>query len=337
MDTNGNPGAREQARSIDEGLFVPIHGVEQWVTIRGGDRENPVLLVISGPGAALSRMAPFFAPWERDFTLVQWDQPGAGATQARNGDAGTGPLTLDRIIRDGLAVTEFVRRHVPADRVSVLALSAGSIIGLQMIKRRPDLFAAYAGSGQVVDWARQDALSYVMLLAEARAAPDQKARQAVAELEQIGPPPYQDAATDAVKSKYAGALTPAEQAVFAALDPAVMAAVKAPPAGARHVAAGLPLLDPRALAMAAYEKLRSELLAFDARRLGMGFEIPMFFFQGDRDAFTVTSEVQAYAAEIRAPRKRVVLIPGGGHSAFFLRDELLALLNQHLRPLAAAR
>ena len=61
---------RPGPESIDEGFFVPIHGLEQWITIRGRDRRNPVLLVLAGPGVAMSVMAPFFAPWEEDFTIV---------------------------------------------------------------------------------------------------------------------------------------------------------------------------------------------------------------------------------------------------------------------------
>ena len=50
------------------------------------------------------------------------------------------------------------------------------------------------------------------------------------------------------------------------------------------------------------------------------FALPMHFFQGDRDLYTVTSEVEAYAAAIAAPRKSFSLLEGGGHSAIFLRD-----------------
>jgi pimeloyl-ACP methyl ester carboxylesterase len=307
--------------AIDEGMFVNIHGIEQWVTIRGSDLKNPVLLMVSGPGAAFSRMAPFFAPWEKNFTLVQWDQPGAGATYAKNGDS---PLTIDRLVRDGIGVTELILRRLHADKLVVLGASGGTIIGLTMVKRRPELFSAYVGSGQIVNWSRQEALSYAMVLDQARAAGDEKA---VVELEQIGAPPYKDAATDAIKSKYAAALTPAEQAAF---DPAVMAVVNNPPADARYVATGLETHDMRTVAMAAYESLRGEILAFDARLLGLVFDVPMFFFQGERDAYTVSSEVCDYEEEIRAPKKMVVLIQGGGHSSVFMGDEFLRLLRKHV-------
>lgn len=314
---------------VDEGMFVEVGGLPQWITIRGRDRRNPALLLVSGAGAALSVMTPLFAPWERHFTLVQWDQPGAGATFARSG--AHEPFTFDRLTRDGLEVTEIVRRRLGVDKVVVLGISLGTVIGLQMVRRRPDLFSAYVGTGQVVSWARQEALCYAMILEQARAAGDEAA---IAELSRIGPPPYLDVASDAIKGRYANTPTPVEQAAFAGLDPAVMAAVQAPPADARWVARGLPTHDMFTVATAAFQALKGELAAFDARGLGLRFDVPMFFFQGERDAHTVTSEVEAYAAEIEAPRKKLELLPGAGHAAVFMRDAFLSLLLEHVSPVA---
>ena len=73
---------------IEDASFVPLGGLEQWVTIRGDDRSNPVLLHIhGGPGFAFSAFTDEFAPYEADFTVVQWDQRGAGCTFGRHGEA----------------------------------------------------------------------------------------------------------------------------------------------------------------------------------------------------------------------------------------------------------
>ena len=72
---------------IDEKLFVPVGGIDQWITIRGQDRANPVLLLLhGGPGDATNPWAyNVLAPWEKSFTLVQWDQRGAGKTLGKVG------------------------------------------------------------------------------------------------------------------------------------------------------------------------------------------------------------------------------------------------------------
>ena len=247
MSTDDKSTAEGISR-IDEGMFVEIHELPHWVTIRGNDRHNPVLLILHGTGFALSGMAPFFASWEQDFTIVQWDQPGAGATYAKNGAAGMDAVTREGITRDGIAVAEFVRRRLDVDKVVLVAFSGGTLIGLKMVKARPELFAAYVGSGQVVHWERQEALCYQKILQRARGAGDETA---IEELEQIGAPPYKEVASVAVKSKYANALTPAERAKL----PALLAAMNAPSTDATYIAKGLPSFDARALSMTTFEKL----------------------------------------------------------------------------------
>jgi pimeloyl-ACP methyl ester carboxylesterase len=328
--TDPRAGARKPARPIDQGLFLDICGSPQWVTLRGRDLANPPLMLVWGPGAAFTAWAPFFAPWEAAFTLVQWDQPGAGATWARSGAQGAGPITLERLVQDGLAVAEQALAILGARKLVLLGMSGGSVVGLHMVRRRPDLFSAYVGTGQFVHWTRQDAAGYALALERARAEGDEVA---VAELERIGPPPYPDAATDAIKSRYAGAPTAAEQAALNAAAPE-LEAVRSPPPGAAYLAQGLPLPEPRARGMAVYEQLRAKLMAFDAERLGLDFDVPMVFAQGSQDAYSVTSEVEAYAAKIRAPEKRLVLIEGGGHSSVFMREAFLALLKRRVLPLA---
>jgi pimeloyl-ACP methyl ester carboxylesterase len=73
-------------------------------------------------------------------------------------------------------------------------------------------------------------------------------------------------------------------------------------------------------------------VGFDARRLGRRFAVPLFFFQGTDDVFSVTAEVERYAAEIEAPHVELVPIDGGGHSAVLLRAAFLAQLLARVRP-----
>ena len=321
-------------RGIEEGLYAPINGVNQWVTIRGRDRSNPALLIVGGVGVALSRMAPVFAPWETSFNVVQWDQPGAGTARSADGAVDATPVTLQRIVDDGISVASFVRDRLRIQKLVLIGFSSGSTVGLEMIRRRPELFSAFVGTGQIVHWQRQDAASYRLVLDRARA---EKNRAAIDELEQIGPPPYQTAEEDALKSKYANALTKEEQQMFASLSPSAAAALRMPPADATYVPKGFEELDVRKQSFSVYLTLRRQLTSFDAWSGGLRFDVPLFMFQGELDQFTVTAEVERFLTEARSPAKRLMLIRGGGHSALFLRDEFLRLLNEHVRPLAIER
>jgi len=317
------------ARIIDEGLFVEVNGLEQWVVMRGTAAENPALLIISGPGVALSPIAPFFEAWEQHFTLVFWDQPWSGATHALNPD-GQGTLAIDRLVADGIAVAGFAKARLNKKKILVLGISAGSIIGLEMMQQQPEYFLAYVGTGQFIDWATQDALGYALLLEKAKREANAAAEQ---ELLEIGKPPYADAATDAIKSNYHSALTEAEMREFPVFSNLMVEALSNPSADANYLAQGLPLSNPRELAMQAYVALREELVSFNAYELEADFAMPVLFLQGAEDYYSVTSEVQKYTSEINAPMKNTVVIEGGSHSVFWLRERFLAELNQHLGPL----
>jgi hypothetical protein len=80
--------------------------------------------------------------------------------------------------------------------------------------------------------------------------------------------------------------------------------------------------------------MRDEIVSFDAWRLGMTFGTSLFFFQGEGDDFTVTSESQRFVSDVQAPSKILATIEGGGHSAVFLRDVFLRSLNELVRPVA---
>src|SRR5262249_33295190 len=142
--------AQPAAQRIEEAAFIKIGGIEQWVTIRGDDRRNPVLLLLhGGPGDVQSPFVPTYAPYEKDFLLVQWDQRGSGRTFAKNGAAG---VSLERLIADGIDLAEQLHARYPASPLILCGHSWGTIIATGMARQRPDLFAAYVGTGQATSW-----------------------------------------------------------------------------------------------------------------------------------------------------------------------------------------
>src|SRR5687767_1627950 len=138
---------------IEEASFVPLGGIEQFVTIRGDDRSNPVLLHIhGGPGWAFAAFTAEFAPYEADFTVVQWDQRGSGCTFGRHGEA-TPELTLDRLASDGIELAGHLRSRLGGPKIIVLGHSFGSIVAIEMVRRAPEQFVLYVGTAQFASFA----------------------------------------------------------------------------------------------------------------------------------------------------------------------------------------
>lgn len=159
-ERNAKQYAIDPAKGIDEGMYVHLGGIDQWITIRGEDRQNPVLLFVhGGPGDVTNPWSyAYFAPWEKYFTVVQWDERGAGRTLTKAGPSVATTMTLDRMTQDGVELSEFLRKHLGKDKIILVAHSFGTILGLRMVGARPDLFYAYVGTGQVADWVQVSAM-----------------------------------------------------------------------------------------------------------------------------------------------------------------------------------
>jgi pimeloyl-ACP methyl ester carboxylesterase len=307
---------------IEQGMFVSIGGLRQWIQVRGEDRHNPVILFVHG-GPAMS-MIPFtyrsMQAWEKYFTIVQWDQRGAGRTYVLNGGADETAAGMDQIIDDGIRVSEFTRTLLHKDRIIVLGESWGSAVALEMARTRPDLFYAYVGTGQSVDMPRTQTMTYDLLLERVRSEHDEKASS---QLVSIGPPPYADASRWTL-----------EQTISA----------DHPAASERRwgpdflFAPGYSIRDSLQLIGGASRhrsKLVAEDLKYSAESRGAHFEVPIFFFQGSDDIQAPLALASEYMDAISAPRKALVIIPGGGHNAFiFFSARFLAELNARVRPLA---
>jgi pimeloyl-ACP methyl ester carboxylesterase len=312
-------------KGIDEAQFVTIGGIEQWVTIRGWDRDNPVLLFLHGGPGDVTNPWTFglFAPWEKQFTVVQWDQRGAGRTLRKTGPSVAPTMTVDRIVQDGIELSEYLRNHLGKDKIVIVCHSFGSILGLGMVRARPDLFYAYVGTGQVADETRNYSVAYDALLKKAQTVGNQ---QAIDELSRVGPPPYKSGEGYGVQRKWANAFEGADQFLNETL-------------GLALVAPGNTVQDINDSGdgqMFSGEHLVRQTKSKGPKELGLKFSIPMFIFQGAEDFTTPTALAREYEKSMKAPKKAFVPIHGGGHFAVFMKsDQFLNELIARVRPLTA--
>jgi pimeloyl-ACP methyl ester carboxylesterase len=329
------PTVTAHGKGIDDGVFVAINGLEQWIAIRGDDIRNPVLLwVHGGPGGGGGSFAmPMFRDWERYYTVVQWDQPGAGATFAKNGEAGLQNLTIDRITGDGIAVAEYLQKRLGVEEILLMGISWGSIIGVEMVHRRPDLFSAYVGTAQFASGPQGRKLGYELALEAARERND---TAGIADLERIGPPPYARVEDFVVRQRYALGFPKAPAEAAAQAEFVKIVSAPASP-NAKYVARDLPEVHkgPQAF-LAVLAATLDETERWEARALGLDFDLPVFIFHGENDINTPASLAMEYCREIKAPTKTCKLISDAGHNTLSFSGDLLRLLNEHVRPVVLA-
>jgi pimeloyl-ACP methyl ester carboxylesterase len=296
---------------IDEANYVKIGGIDQWITIRGEDRKNPVLLFLhGGPGDATNPWGyAGFRNWLQYFTVVQWDQRGAGRTFGRNGPAAASTITIDRMVQDGVELAELLSRKLQKDKIVLVGHSWGSILGVFMAKARPELFYAFVGTGQVADPPRNYAVAYAALIA--RASRDGNTR-ALRELHQVGPPPYADGKGYAVQRKWSNLFEGADAFLASTLG----FALAAPGYSLRDIN---DWFDGQG---ASAGRLVPQTSALDPKLLAGEFAVPVFVIQGAEDFTTPASLAKTYLNSLHAPRKAFATIDGAGHFAVFTKPDL---------------
>lgn len=156
---------------VEELLPVQINGITQWLSIRGRDRRNPILLFLhGGPGSPTMPAAwTFQSPWEDYFTVVQWDQRGTGKTYASNDPKALAPtMTIEQMTSDAEEVIRFLQTRYHKRKIFLLGHSWGSVLGINLAQRHPEWFYAYLGVGQMINMQKNEVEGYRFALDQAR-------------------------------------------------------------------------------------------------------------------------------------------------------------------------
>ena len=310
------------AAPIQETRFVSLGGIEQWITIRGANRANPVLLIVhGGPGDAQSSLRSAYAVYEKDFTIVQWDQRGAGKTYAQNL---TSPPEPERVELDGIELAQYLCNYLAKKKIIVLGHSWGSYLAVGMVQRRPELFVAYVGTGQVGSWRANIQVQFDFLLARARAAND---RKRVEQLEEIGKPDPASAEKYfswwSMRNPY---MPPDDSKWFEELRRIVRSDPEFTEEYMKTLGEGMKYSGRTTV---------GAMLTTELPTTANTFKLPFFVIQGREDMVTPTSVAMNYFNVVKAPKKKLILIEHAGHFALVTHpEEFLAALVKNVRPLA---
>ncbi len=316
--------------SLSEKVFVDINGVRQGMFIVSRDTTNPVLLFLhGGPGMPECFLAERYPPGlEQDFTVVWWDQRGAGLSYRADIDPAT--MTVDQIVADTLAVTDYLRDRFGHDKVYLVGHSGGSFIGILAAARAPESFHAYVGVAQMSHQLASEMASYDFMLERYREAGD----AAMVRRLEASPP----TATGPLPAGY-----------LAVRDAAMHGLGVGTTREMRSVVTGIfvPSLLSRSYTMAekvdlwrgkafSSRLLRDAMFATDLTRSVTALELPVYFVHGQYDHTVSYAGARSFLEALEAPVKGFYTFDHSAHSPLFeeperlrtiLRDDVLAGAN----------
>lgn len=329
----GEVGRIVSPNGVDEAKAVEIGGIRQWITVRGRDRRNPILLLIHGGPAApeLPNRYLFEAPWTDYFTVVEWDQRGSGKTFELNDPQKVAPtMSEERIVADAEELVAYLRTTYSKKKIFVMGHSWGTVVGMKLAQRRPDWLYAYIGVGQIINMREGETIGYDWALSQARKAGD---AQAVNELTAIAPYPEADGAIPVGKigverawSVRYGGLTHG-RAGYDFWENAEKLSPDYSQADFKAIDQGSAFSIP---------KLLPDLAATDFTQLKQ-LHCALIIFAGRYDFTTPTEPVKRWFDRLSAPKKRFVWFDNSAHMMFAEEPgRVLMHLVEDARPLAVA-
>ena len=290
--------------SIAEINYLRLGGLDQWVMIRGESLANPPLILLhGGPGFSEMRFFRHYnAPLEKSFTVVYWDQRGAGKSFDRKIPRSS--MTAKQFIADLDELVDAVCKRVGKNKVAIFGHSWGSALGVLYAARFPAKVAAYVGSGQIGDWPAGESASYAFVLAEAQRLNN---RKALKELRAIGPPPHTASRLWTERTwlqRFEGQLG----------GRALWKMGRVVLGGPESSVFDLPnLLRSFRFSL---DAMWAEVSVLNLMKLVPALQMPVFFFLGRHDRWVPPEVSVAYFDMLTAPLKRLVWFEESGHEPF---------------------
>jgi len=318
---------------IQASYKTAIGGIDQWLFVRGQDKANPIILFVhGGPASPVTPTAwQFQRPIEEYFTVVDWDQRGAGLTFRDNPqDKVADTLKVARYVDDTIEVAEHLRKKYGKAKVILMAHSWGTVPALGAALKRPDLFYGYVGIGQVISTRENERISFDYALAQAKAHGNQEALQ---DLQSIAPYPGDQPITR-------------ERIVTARKWPQYYGGLSAFRSESTYFFGG-PRLSPDYSPddvkyidegnVFTLGRLLPEYVTVDYSRVTR-FPIPVVMFLGRHDYTTPTAPTEAWLQQVKAPYKQAVWFERSAHMAPWEEPgKTLVSLLRYVRPLAEGK
>jgi pimeloyl-ACP methyl ester carboxylesterase len=303
--------------SIAELTTVTIGGHDLTMMIRGTSIDNPVLLYLTGgPGGTDIGAIRRDVTLEQDFTVVAWDQRGAGMSYSALDPVDT--FTVDALIADTIEVTNYLRERFDEERIYLVGQSWGSTLGVLAVNAQPELYHSFVGVGQMVSQRETD----IMFWEDALAWAEKTENADLAEtLRGNGPPPYEDLmlydpfiATEHDWNRYPEFDSDTEM-------PAILFVSEY--SWMDRINAFKGFIDTNGT-------LYPQLQGIDFRQDIPALDVPVYIVLGEHEARGRALLAEEWFEMLEAPSKELFVFEGSGHRAHFDRPGDFADVMSHV-------
>jgi pimeloyl-ACP methyl ester carboxylesterase len=296
--------------SISEKVFADINGVRQGMFITGKDVRNPVMLYLHGgmPDFFLTQTYP--TGFEDIFTVVWWEQRGAGISNGDDVRPDTG--TLEQLIQDTRAVTDYARQRFAREKIYLMAHSGGSFLGIIAASRWPELYTAYFGVAQMAFQRESEKLAYDHMLELCRAQGNTSLARRLASVPVTGegdiPRAYQRIRDEAMHALGVGTMRSMRSVVSGVIIPSWMF---------RGYTVGEKVRLWRGKVRTGISAVWDSMMNVDLAEAVPELRVPVYFFHGVYDYTCAFPLAERYFGSIRAPQKEFFRFEDSAHSPMF--------------------
>ena len=289
---------------------ITLGSLKQWIFIRGTDQKNPIMIFLHGgpgePALGMSSSRKLDAELIKHYTVVHWDQRGAGKTY--NSQIPVDSMTLDRLVEDCNELIDYLRNRFQTQKVFIVAHSSGTLIGIKTAHRYPEKIHAYVGVSQVINDYEQQRISYEYIVEEAEKSGNVKDQNAIKE---VGPPTYETPEKEFEKArliiKYGGMMHDFSMKKMLGI---VIAYFTSPE---YSLSEAIRTIRGKGLNFTT-NSLWQEIIHINFTREIESIKAPIYFFAGKSDMITPTVLVEDFYNGLDAEKgKKLVIFENSGH------------------------
>ena len=305
--------------SIAELTTVETGGKELGLMLRGQSTKSPVLLFLAGGpgGSELGAMRRHLEGLEESFVVATFDQRGTGKSYGALDPSET--LTLEQAVTDAVNVTNYLRERFGQRQVYLVGNSWGTVLGVLAAQRRPELYSAFVGTGQMVSPRATDRIFYEDTLAWARAEGNS---DLVDELTSIGPPPYERTLDYETALSYEHEVYPYDHSRNSEGEGGFSENLLV-----REYTL-LEQVHALGAVLDTFSVLYPQIQGIDFRKQARTLEVPVYLVQGRHEAEGRARLVDEWFAALEAPRKVMQVLDTSGHRPLFEQpSEFVAFMD----------